>query len=166
MDRPGHSPSPRTPRAAPWLAVLLVLALGACGDDEAEAPPPAPPPIGLLDLPGSYTATTFTITTDMEADVLVAGGELALTMEADFSTSGRLFIPAGTAGMEEALDLSLEGEWDFNSIARVVTLDVNEGPPTFLDAVALQPERAAGTIQLSGDVTEEGRTVRVVLRQG
>ena len=165
MDRTGHAPAFSARRAGPWMVALLVLALGACGEDEAEAPPPAPPPLGLLDLPGSYTATTFTVTADMEADILAAGGELSVTLQADFSTSGRLFIPAGTAGMEETVDLSLEGEWDFNSIARVVTLEVAQGPSTFLDAVGLEPERAAGTIQLSGEVAEEGRTVRVVLRQ-
>lgn len=165
MDRPGHRLSSAFRSAIPGLAAALLLALAGCGDGETEAPPPGPPPLGLLDLPGSYAATTFTITTDMETDVLAAGGELSVTLGEDFSTSGRLFVPAGTAGMEETLDLSLEGEWDFNAIARVATLDVAEPPPTFLDAIVLEPARAAGTIQLSGEVAEEARTVRVVLRQ-
>ena len=164
MDRRPHSRARFLRGAASCcFSALALLGIAACGDDASEMPPPGPAPINILELPGNYVATTFTITTDTEADVLGAGGELSLTLGSDFSTQGRLLVPAGTAGAEETLDVSLEGEWNFSAVARLVTLEIAGAPP-FLDAIALEPARAAGTIELSGEVMAAEGTVRVVLR--
>ena len=52
-------------------------------------------------LAGTYVATTFTLSGDVAGDVLAEGGGLTITLNADGTTAGSLFVPASLSGGED-----------------------------------------------------------------
>jgi hypothetical protein len=91
-------------RTALFTSLLTVAT--ACGDD------------GITDAPvdaGAYTASSFTITPDgqSEIDVLTSGGSLSITIGANNTTTGVLFLPESVTG-STALNASMAG-----TVARV-----------------------------------------------
>jgi hypothetical protein len=93
----------RIPTARLLLAALASASLAAaCADD------PNVPPAGV---PGQYHATTFAVSSGGPAvNLLALGASFAMTLAADHTTNGRLFIPAAAAG-GSAVDESLTGSW-------------------------------------------------------
>ena len=86
---------------AATLAIASAIA-GGCADD------PNVPPAGV---PGSYYATTFTVTSNgPPVNLLALGASFTMTLGADHTTSGRLFIPSSITG-GESVDESLAGTW-------------------------------------------------------
>lgn len=73
----------------PGAAAVALAAIAACSDE----------PAGPMDaFAGSYDAVEWIITTDTDSwDLLEGGGHLRITLHADGSTEGELFIPAGVA---------------------------------------------------------------------
>ncbi|HEX2189472.1 MAG TPA: hypothetical protein VHG51_11265 [Longimicrobiaceae bacterium] len=92
----------RMPRSLRALAGAALL-LAAC---ESPTEPPT-----VASVAGEYTATQFDVTTaDEVIHPLRSGGELDLTLRADGTTAGRLFLP----GMDEDggdMDADLAGSW-------------------------------------------------------
>ena len=83
------------------LAATLAIASG-CAED-----PNVPPP----GIPGSYHATTFTLSSGGPAvNLLASGASLSMSLLSDNTTTGRLVIPASVTG-GEAIDESLAGSW-------------------------------------------------------
>jgi hypothetical protein len=117
----------------------------ACG--EAEAPT-------MEDLVGTYQATTFTTEEGgSTTDQLAAGASIALILNADASTAGRLFVPGGNPDGSD-FDADLTGTWALNG--GTVTLD--HAADTFMRDM---PYTAEGT-RLTGEATFGGVTIRVV----
>lgn len=86
------------------VAVCLALSIAACGDDDPFNPT-------VDNVAGSYTASTFTIENDLlgAVDLLAAGATVSATLDADGTTTGRLFIPDVAGGGE--VDVDLAGTW-------------------------------------------------------
>jgi hypothetical protein len=93
----------RLPRTTRFLLAAATLAIGSgCAED------PNVPPAGV---PGSYHATTFTLSSGGPAvNLLAMGASFTMTLSADHATTGRLVIPSSIAG-EETIDESLAGTW-------------------------------------------------------
>ena len=90
-----------TPRFLP-AAFAAVAFTAACADD------PNVPAAGVA---GAYHATMFAVASGGPAlDLLALGATLTMTLDADHTTTGRLFVPAAVAG-DEPLDESLSGSW-------------------------------------------------------
>ena len=82
-------------------AATLALASG-CAED-----PNVPPP----GVPGSYHATTFSLSSGGPAvNLLAMGASFTMTLGADHTTTGRLVIPSSITGGEK-IDDSLAGTW-------------------------------------------------------
>ena len=87
----------RKPFGRALLFLSLSLAVG-CSD-----------PLTPESLAGTYVATSFTISGDVTEDVLAAGGSLTITFNAGGTTSGSLFVPAGSfdsGGMDFTADMA------------------------------------------------------------
>ncbi len=93
------------------LAAGLLATTSGCDEDDD--------PLGPEDVAGSYTATTFTAAT---TDVLAAGGSIAVTLHANGTTTGQLFVPASVTG-GAALTVDLAGT--FALIGNRVRFDLN-----------------------------------------
>lgn len=61
-------------------------------------------------LAGTYVATTFTLSGVVTGDVLSAGGSFTITLNADGTAEGSLFVPAAVAG-GEVMDANLVGTY-------------------------------------------------------
>ena len=88
-----------------YLACVCILLLAAgCG----EAGPTVPI---LTSVAGAYSATQFTVAEvgGEPVDYLGLGASIALTLNADGSTAGRIQVPDG--GEDGAFDESLLGTW-------------------------------------------------------
>lgn len=84
------------------LAAATLATASGCAED------PNVPPAGV---PGSYHATTFTLSSGGPAvNLLALGASLTMTLGADHTTTGRLVIPASITGGEK-IDDSLAGTW-------------------------------------------------------
>lgn len=134
----------------PWITrmgiVGLALATG-CGGDSFT---PTEETVA-----GSYSATVLTLTTGGQTtDYLALGATVDLTLAADGTTTGRLFVPGGAEGGGN-LDADLAGTWDLNG--RVVTF--NQTADTFIR----DSEFSAGENTLTGQEIFSGTTVRLVL---
>ena len=70
-------------------------------------------------LAGTYAATEFTLSGEVSGDVLAAGGSLSITLNADGTTSGSVFVPA-----------ALNDGQDFNA-SLVGTFTLTDGSVTF-----------------------------------
>jgi hypothetical protein len=136
----------RISRAATlWLA----LALTACGDDDGGFSPT------VETVAGSYTASVFTLDSGLgPLDLLGLGATVTATLNADGTTTGRLFVPqAGEQG--EDLDEDLTGTWTLTG--RTVTFSqTGSSLITGVDFVA-------GPNTLTGEGTFEDGVVLLVL---
>ncbi len=129
-------------------AAIAVASLG-CGGD------PFTPTV--MDLVGSYTATTFTTTSGgTTTDQLAAGASLSLTLAGDGTTTGRLFVPGGAQGGGD-LDADMAGTWTLTG--RTVTF--TQTADTFVRDMPFTAEPN----QLRGNATFGGTTIRVTLSQ-
>ncbi len=122
----------------------------ACGDSTAPT---------LEQIAGSYAAETFN-TTDggVVTDQLALGASIQLTLGADNTTTGRLFVPDAEEGGGD-LDMDLAGTW---------TLDQNDGSVAFehaSDTFLRDMTFAYSSNRLSGEATFSGVTINVVLRK-
>lgn len=124
-------------RVLPWtLALAGAVTLGACEDETTG--------LDLEVVAGTYTATTFTVTEDGSAaeDILALGGTLTMTLNANGTTTGSLFVPGGLAGGGDFL-ADLEGTWDMDNDGRI-TFD--HEADTFLRDVAFDFDEDDGTL--------------------
>jgi hypothetical protein len=111
----------------------LALALTACGDDDEGLNPTE------AEVAGSYTASTFTVDSDAgEIDLLALGATVTADLDADGTTTGRLFVPGFGEGGGD-LDEDLAGTWALSgttvtfsqsSSALINDLDFTVGPST------------------------------------
>src|SRR6266566_4781292 len=115
--------------------VTLPLLLAACGDDST----------GPASVAGQYAATT---------DVLAAGGSLTITLTANGTTPGQLFVPAALNG-GTPLTASMDGTFTLSN--GVVTF--SQAADTF---VRDMPFTVLGKT-LAGSKDFSGTTVTVVL---
>jgi hypothetical protein len=129
------------------LLLLSFVALSGCKDSE---------PPEMLDVVGTYRATTFTQTgiTGATTDLLALGASITLTLNGDRTTAGRLYVPLAHVGGID-IDEDLAGTWQID--AMIVTLD--HDADTFLRDM----EFFADGMQLSGDWLIPDASIRVVL---
>ena len=93
-------------RIAPLLSILTVL-LAGCGDDVA-----APT---VDEVVGSYVLTELTTTQGTTTRDLIAEGVTAnITLLADSTTTGSLFIPASVNIDGEDIETDLAGSWELD----------------------------------------------------
>ena len=130
-------------------ALLFVLAISACGDDDEGFSPT------VDDVAGSYTATTFTVTSGAgEVDLLGIGASVTATLDADGTTTGRLLVPgAGEGGGD--LDEDLAGTWSLNGS----TVTFSQSSSTLISDV----DFAVGPNTLTGEGTFQGSLILLVL---
>ena len=132
-------------RLAVALTSMSVLLLGAaCKEKDATSPT-------VLHVPGSYRATTFTVTTALGADnILQSGGSLSAAFDPAGSVRGHATIP------RKAVDKDFAGTWKITK--GEVKID---GVPSdiFIQDLSFQ---VAGNL-LVADETLGGSRVQVVL---
>lgn len=130
-------------------ALMFVLAIAACGDDDEVFNPT------VDDVAGSYTATTFTVTSGAgEVDLLGIGASVTATLDADGTTTGRLLVPgAGEGGGD--LDEDLAGTWSLNGS----TVTFSQSNSTLISDV----DFAVGPNTLTGEGTFQGSLILLVL---
>ncbi len=133
---------------ARWVAFGLTIVLPACGGDDSFSPT-------VETVAGSYTATTFTLTTSAgPTDLLALGALVEVTLAADGTTSGQLFVPGGAEGGGD-LDEDLTGTWSLAGS----TVTFNQTADTFIrDA-----EFTATRNRLTGEGTFGDVTILLVL---
>jgi hypothetical protein len=130
------------------VALSLAIGLAACGDDDSFSPT-------VETVAGSYTATTFTLSSAVGTiNLLGAGATVTIVLETDGSTTGRLFVPGGDDDGSD-LDQSLEGTWTLTG--DTVTFD--QTADTFLPEVQF----TATANRLTGEGSVSGGTLRLVL---
>lgn len=130
-------------------ALMFVLAIAACGDDDEGFNPT------VDDVAGSYTATTFTVTSGAgEVDLLGIGASVTATLDADGTTTGRLLVPgAGEGGGD--LDEDLAGTWSLNGS----TVTFSQSNSTLISDV----DFAVGPNTLTGEGMFQGSLILLVL---
>jgi hypothetical protein len=125
----------------------LAIGLTACGDDSFS------PTVETVT--GTYTASTFTLTTTSSTtNLLVGGSTVSVTLAADGTTTGRLFIPGGAENGAD-FDADLTGTWTLTG--STVTFD--QSADTFIRDV----EFIAGKNRLTSEGTFSGTTIQLVL---
>jgi len=129
----------------------LLTAVAACGDD-----PFSPTPESVA---GSYSATEFTATSDALGtfDLLAVGAEVTVTLAADGTTTGRLFVPGGAEDGSD-LDADLAGTWALDGS----TVTFNQTADTFIRDAQFTASRN----RLTGEGVFQGLTIRLVLDRG
>jgi hypothetical protein len=137
-------------RSAIQRVALMALAFSAaaCGDDDSFSPT-------RETVAGSYTATTFELSSVVgNIDLLGTGATITLDLDADGTTTGRLFVPDGNDDGSD-LDEDLAGTWSLNG--STVTFEHSaESPIPDIDFTATAN-------QLTGENTFSGGTLRLVL---
>lgn len=103
---------------------------------------------------GSYAATTFTLSGDVNGDVLAAGGGMTITLATDLTTRGSLFVPAS---LNEGEDFNADMAGTYTRTGDV--LRFTQDADTFVRDVNWQ----VGSNQLSGTGTFSDVTITVVL---
>jgi hypothetical protein len=149
----------RTVRFAAFaLAAATGLLSAACADD-ATGPVEVTEALvaGLYQATDDFGALSFTTTAEGETtDWLAAGGSLSLSLGADGTVSGELYLPGADEGGAD-LDADMAGSWSLegNSVTFEQDADtfVRDMPFVFADGV------------LTGEATFQGVRVRVVLIQ-
>lgn len=126
------------------VVLVVITAITACDD-----------PLTANHLAGSYEASLFTVVEGSSTeDLLAQGASIDLTLNANGSTSGRLFVPGGNEDGSD-LDTALDGKW---------TLD---GSQVFFDHPADTFIRdmifTASAGRLVGHATFDGVVLDVVL---
>ncbi len=125
--------------------VPLPLLLAACGDAST----------GPASVAGQYAATTFNLVQGATTtDVLGAGGRLTITLTANGTTTGQLFVPAALNG-GTPLTASMDGTFTLSN--GVVTF--SQAADTF---VRDMPFTVLGKT-MAGSKDFSGTTVTVVL---
>lgn len=135
------------------VAILLFGPVASCNLDRPVGPEG---PVLLADVPGQYVAVIF--------DVAVPGavsrildleepGSLTMRLNANGSTTGRMFIPEGARrpGFPNggpALDVSLEGTWSFDEGDREVDFDPDAD--LFLRDMTFFASKVGGGVRLLG----------------
>ena len=133
------------------VALTLALALGSCGGEDAFSPT-------VESVAGSYTARSLTLTSSVgTTDLLALGSTVAATLNADGTTSGRLFVPGGNDDGSD-LDVDLAGAWTLSGS----TVTFNQPGDSFFREV----EFTAGPDQLNGEGEFGGGVIRLVLGKG
>ncbi|HYC31874.1 MAG TPA: hypothetical protein VEB59_06255 [Gemmatimonadales bacterium] len=136
-------------RALSRLSAALAIAslLAACGD-ESFSPT-------VDNVPGTYTASSFTLTSaGVTVDLLDQGASVEVTLAPSGTTTGRVFVPDGLEGGED-LDEDLTGTWALNG--STVTFD--HTADTFLRDLQFQATRN----RLTSEATFFDETIRIVL---
>ena len=132
-------------------ALGITVVLAACGGDDGFEP-------SVETVAGSYAASTFTVTTPAGAANLLATGALvSVTLAADGTKTGRLFVPNGADDGSD-LDEDLAGTWSLSGS----TVTFNQGADTFLRDVQF----TASQNQLTSEGEFNGVTIHVVLTKG
>ena len=133
--------------------LVLAVALGGCGDDEDNNFSPT-----VETVAGSYSASTFTLTTVAgTVNLLAQGSQVTLNLAADGTTTGHLFIPGGDEDGGD-FDADLTGTWTLSD--STVTFD--QGADTFLRDV----DFTAGPGRLTGEGDFGDESIRLVLTKG
>lgn len=150
-------------KLAKWSGALAVLAVIVACDESIVPPEEATPAvIALEDVLGAYTAVTMTTTTGgSTTDQLARGTTLDLTLNADGTTTGRLFVPDGR---EEGGDLDADLAGTFSYDADTGELSFEQEADTFVRDMVFTAVRAEDVIQLEAERAFGGTTVRTVLR--
>jgi hypothetical protein len=131
----------------PGVALGLTIAFAACGDDSFS---PTEETVA-----GSYAASTFTLETSAgTTDLLELGAVASITLAADGTTTGEIFVEGGAEDGGD-LDENLTGTWTLTG--STVTFD--QGADTFVRDV----EFTAGRDRLTGEGTFDEGTIRLVL---
>jgi hypothetical protein len=137
----------RLQRASAALVGAFALTLAACGDNGPTAPTQQA-------VAGTYIATTLLTTTGgVTTNQLAAGATITLTLNADGTTSGRIFVPASTTPQ---LDQPLTGTWSFFN---ATDIDLASNTDTFLRDMLFTVTGNA----LLGDQTFGATRIQVVL---
>jgi hypothetical protein len=132
------------------VALTLVLAVGSCGGEDTFSPT-------VQSVTGSYTASSLTLVSSVgTTDLLALGSTVAITLAADGTTSGRLFVPGGNDDGSD-LDVDLAGTWALSGS----TVTFNQTGNSFIREV----EFSAGPDQLNGEGEFSGAIIRLVLRK-
>lgn len=85
------------------VSAVVAVVVVAC---DATGPTPT-----MADVAGEYVATRLvTVAGEVETDRLAGGAEVTLTLDADGTTSGRLFVPGGDEDGSD-YDVPLTGTW-------------------------------------------------------
>lgn len=130
------------------IALTLALALGSCGGEDTFSPT-------VETVAGSYTASSLTLASSVgTTDLLALGSTVAITLAADGTTSGRLFVPGGDDDGSD-LDVDLAGTWALSGS----TVTFNQTGDSFIRDV----EFTAGPSQLNGEAEYSGAIIRLVL---
>jgi hypothetical protein len=126
-----------------------VVTLAACGGGDDSFSP------SVETVAGSYTASTFTVTTVAGAlNLLTTGAQVSVTLAADGTTTGRLFVPNGADDGSD-LDEDLTGTWSLSGS----TVTFNQSADTFLTDVQF----TATENQLTSEGEFNGAAIHVVL---
>ncbi len=135
-----------TPMRLRYLLVAMSAVAAACGE-------PFVPSVDSI--AGSYQATIFTSTTSgVTTNHLTAGGSFTITLAANGTTSGQLFVPGGGAG-GGALDESMVGTWELVG----TTVQFDQTADTFVRDMIF----TASSNRLRGGQAFGSTTVRVTL---
>jgi hypothetical protein len=130
------------------VAVTLALALGSCGGEDTFSPT-------VESVAGSYTASSLTLVSSVgTTDLLALGSTVAISLDANGITSGRLFVPGGDDDGSD-LDVDLAGTWTLSGS----TVTFNQPGDSFIREV----EFTAGPDQLNGEGEFSGAIIRLVL---
>ena len=145
-------------RAGRVALAFLVLVLAACGGDDIGGPPS----LTAADVAGSYQATTLTTTTaGATTNVLAAGGELAISLALNGTTTGRLFIPEEVSDGEGDSEESLSGTWSLD--AGSAEVDFDHAADTFVRDMTFVAVRANNGIELRGQETFGNARINLVM---
>ena len=128
--------------------VALTFSAAACGDDDSFSPTEET-------VAGSYTATTFTLSSVVgEINLLAGGATVTLELASDGTTTGRLFVPDAATGGGD-LEEDLTGTWRLTD--STVTFD--QSAATFIPQI----DFVASENRLTGEGRFSGGTLRLVL---
>ena len=137
----------RLQRASAALACAFALSIAACGDNGPTFPTQQA-------VAGTYIATTFLSTVaGATTNQLAGGASITLTLGADGTTSGRIFVPASTTPQ---LDQPLTGTWTFFN---GTDIDIASNTDTFLRDMLF----TVNGNSLIGDQTFGATRIQVVL---
>lgn len=129
-------------------ALILVVGLGACGDDDSFSPT-------VETVAGTYTASTFTLSSPIGTVNLLAGGAtVTMVLDADGSTTGHLFVPGGDDDGSD-LESDLTGTW----VLTGDTVTFQQAADSFIPDVQF----IATANRLTGERTTTAGTIRLVL---
>lgn len=130
------------------VALGLAVVLASCGGEESFSPT-------VETVAGSYTAASFTVSSPAGSiDLLALGAFVEVTLAADGTTTGQLFVP-GAADDGGDADEDLTGTWTLDGS----TVTFSQAADTFIPDVQF----TAGRNRLTGEGTFQGQTVRLVL---